>query len=112
MALAKPTPGPWAVQKNGTTVYCTVPEINTLICVLTGRAIDPASFGQGDEEMRANAHLIAAAPDLIAACRRMVEALSVHHMGGREPFPGDERYEAAHQGLYDAIAKSTGQETK
>lgn len=55
----------------------------------------------------ANARLWAASPKLLAACRRIAEALSVHHMGGREPFPGDERYAEAHQGLYDAIAAAT-----
>lgn len=45
---------------------------------------------------------------LDAACRRMVEALSIHHMGGKEPFPGDERYGEALGGLYAAIEKAAG----
>ena len=41
-------------------------------------SVNPCDFGQGsygrnDEEMRANAHLIAAAPDLLAALRNFVE---------------------------------------
>jgi hypothetical protein len=59
------------------------------------------------ERLRAEvAYLEAEAIRLDRACRAIIDALSHHHDGGREPFPADERYAEAYQGLYDALDES------
>ena len=57
--MAQHTPRPWTVESDGTTVTMGGQ------CVITAPAPDMANI----EEQRANAALIAAAPDLLTACR-------------------------------------------
>ena len=80
------TPGPWKAEK-----YC----IWAGDCFIAGTAT-----GQGDPEQRANARLIASAPDLLAACLSALRALE----DNLSPGPMDEDAKA---GLRAAIAKAT-----
>lgn len=64
-------------------------------------AVKPANSGAAYIDAAANAYLIAAAPDLLAACENMVAQL-----GGGNDF---EAWEAAKAGLTAAISKARGQ---
>lgn len=67
MTEAKHTPGPWTVTGQKEYAY----QIG--IGVVTDRGIDPIAAAYGDgEAAKANAQLIAAAPDLLAACQQML----------------------------------------
>lgn len=61
MSDAKPTPGPWKARKNRSRGY---------VVDGVGRRIARIQVGETapDEQIAADAHLIAAAPDLLAAC--------------------------------------------
>ena len=72
---AKHTPGPWHSEK-GSATYLISTESNLVIGEVYGKAILPA------REHKANALLIAAAPDLLEACKAMVEAFQYHNPGG------------------------------
>ena len=56
------TPGPWTVENDGMTVSMGGQ------CVIVG----PAPDGSRIDEERANARLIAAAPDLLVACKALL----------------------------------------
>jgi hypothetical protein len=92
------TPGPWEV--NGTTI-----ETIASPSVVIGRAYDAEDSGGGVEsnsEAEANARLIAAAPELLAALRGLVEDYEGAYGGNDEDAP---------KALTDAraaIAKATG----
>lgn len=104
--MPKHTPGPWEVRNRWYIRSTLADPLDGSHAEVKCCSFVPATK---DEEHEANARLIAAGPELLAACRRMVEALSIHHMSGTEPFPGDQRYADAHQGLYAAIAKAVGE---
>ncbi len=96
--MSQHTPGPWKV-KQGTDVTedrakepCTVAKCWS------------STFSPPREEAAANARLIAAAPDLLAACKRGLAALTVAvEVGGGDPA----EHECCRQmGL--AIAKAEG----
>jgi hypothetical protein len=101
--MTKPTPGPWAVEPCTHTVWGPAPSDDTrtwgnVICDAKttdryyGTRITP-------EEAGANARLIAAAPDLLAA----LEALLKYDIGHVGPFAGQRVIEAR-----KAIAKARG----
>jgi hypothetical protein len=73
MSEAKHTPGPWEIWYGGGTLddYFTIGHTGGgnstgVVCEYTPAAPRP------NEELKANAHLIAAAPDLLAACRNFL----------------------------------------
>lgn len=68
MSDSKHTPGPWAV--TGPT--------GTTVCATTDRGRYPVAFAEGVSlaQMDANAALIAAAPDLLAACEALYTAVA------------------------------------
>jgi len=57
----------------------------------------------GKDEQQANAHLIAAAPDLLAACEDMLDALDAEYPNGK----AGSKTDAAYQATRAAIAKAT-----
>ncbi len=63
--MTKHTPGPWAVKGVGEVIVCETGE--TLCDVYSS----PAA---GEEQADTDAHLIAVAPDLLAACELLLEA--------------------------------------
>jgi hypothetical protein len=107
------TPGPWAVGESGFNVYYLNPLIeagddniddprhDSVICDTRNIAYPPAYSGIPDEETAANARLIAAAPDLLAA----LKAITAHDKNGRFGKPD---FDAAIRQCRAAIAKATG----
>lgn len=90
------TPGPWGISKDGYGVYYVNPRIeagediddpqhDSVIARVDGGAVDPAFFGMDDDTMRANASLIAAAPELLAALTDLREACAGAYKAGRIP---------------------------
>ena len=62
------TPGPWKLNKDKTTVYCVTRNGDEPgICSTNGEALIPLSR----EEQEANARLIASAPFLLAALKKV-----------------------------------------
>lgn len=91
------TPGPWEVLEEGAAWHdghavCVYDDANIRLDIAY------TTRGWGDEEQEANARLIAAAPDLLLACRRMVDRLGT--------------FGSLHESLTDeaaeAIQKATG----
>jgi len=91
--MSKPThtPGPWRVGAYGTTVMTGRPnsQANDTICSL----YMPIHSGVGElllpqdartEQVDANARLIAAAPDLLAALQRLRDDVQAMHVGSDE----------------------------
>lgn len=77
--MAKHTPGPWEL--DGVEVY---PVNGHRAC----DAICELSAGQSDDLFEANARLIAAAPELLEALERLLEAYS-SQMRSDYDYPGD-----------------------
>ena len=88
--MSKPahTPGPWRVGAYGTTVMTGRPnsQANDTICSL----YMPIHSGVGElllpqdartEQVEANARLIAAAPDILAALQRLRDDVQAMHVG-------------------------------
>lgn len=63
------TPGPW--------VYCAQPGVGYIRPLAPGEIISKmeSQTGVGFDEVRANARLIAAAPDLLAACETLLHII-------------------------------------
>lgn len=62
--MTKHTPGPWECTAGGFAIH----RMTQQGTVEIARTNDSIFDGPGEEETRANARLIAAAPDLLAAC--------------------------------------------
>jgi len=83
--MSKRTPGPWAVQlvSGSYRRAALVMAGNKLVASCMGDQLDPTGTSIG--EAAANAHLIAAAPDLLDALIRMHAAFNA-----KTPIPTDE----------------------
>ena len=97
------TPGPWSTFQDASLRH-TVGAATVRICEMLGR--DPAFFTEEDD---ANARLIAAAPDLLAALRQLMEW---EGYDGGPPGNGhdedtDRREQEVWQDAQDAIDKAT-----
>lgn len=96
MSAPKWTPGPWIVEGRG-------PNMKVIFAGLTpGNRLSPCFLADDDQE--ANAHLIAAAPELYEALCRLIPPEQEFHM--RET-PGD-FHEDWHSALA-ALAKARGE---
>jgi hypothetical protein len=81
--MDKHTPGPWNLQNDGLGVYYVNPRIeagedieDTRHDSIVARCTDFGAFsGIEDDEAAANARLIAAAPELLAALENLVNTL-------------------------------------
>lgn len=73
MTKHTPTPGPWVVAHNWNGITAIQSERGT-VATLTKHNVDAIADGpHGIEEANANARLIAAAPDMLAALTETVE---------------------------------------
>lgn len=86
-----PFPGPWAVAPNGTSIWTTDPTHPKRVCEVIEWPIQKA---------KANGALIAAAPDLLAACEHVARYLSELSAVGLAPLA---------VACQDAVAKATGE---
>ena len=90
------TRGPWLVASSGT-IYGQVPKNNDLDLV---PVVDLVEWGHGHSHTRPNAHLISAAPDMLAALQAIIENLASNDYIGVK----------AEQDAMDAIRKATGRD--
>jgi len=79
--MSKHTPGPWRAEMNG---FCRMAVIDKKYRYLTYKA---GSDRMSDEELEANANLIAAAPDLLEALKRMFSTIEDSHIPGAPGSP-------------------------
>lgn len=93
----KHTPGPWSQDKYGNVISADKETIKVEGVSLSGRST---------EETRANARLIAAAPELLAALEAMLEAVR-QNIDGIPP-TADQIFAKAGHSAVAAIAKATG----
>ena len=97
MIAAKHTPGPWnAFNASWSETFINAPGFDHGICCLDINHATEESQEAAEALMAANARLIAAAPDLLDACRKALYAIK-----GREH----------DQFIRDAIAKATGEQS-
>lgn len=94
--MSKHTPGPWMVGKHTNDYYqCEVHSYNFEIATCWNHG------GTIQEEMKANARLIAAAPELLYQLKRIVDYYSQDKDGWESPIFKD---------CYDVIKKATGEQ--
>lgn len=74
MTKARHTPGPWTIgDENNACCDVLLGTEHNLTCSLDRRDNNTCAEVISREEMLANARLISAAPDLLAACQKMAE---------------------------------------
>ena len=105
------TPGPWRKRDHGF-IYAPDGEHFETLVARVGAFHDEELLPFSRERWTADAHLIAAAPELLAALRAM-EAMYTHAWdrtdGGLLMMPGSvERFDAACEKARATIAKATG----
>lgn len=93
MSQSKHTPGPWEVMRDH-------PQTTDIVYIRPSGHSHPEGeitilFGPIDDEQRANAALIAAAPDLLAALIRLVQAHCGHSALVTDPEEAWDKAEAA-----------------
>jgi len=95
------TPGPWNVGDDSPNEYegPTIENIDTVVAVIPIDDINDSS-----PEERANARLIAAAPDLLDACQHLLEMVAECQLNG--VLPDAKKWPAAQAAA--AITKATG----
>lgn len=71
MANAKHTPGPWVVGANS--------QCGIYVDSATTGATVAEAYPDGNQDFEANASLIAATPDLLAACEAALDRLEAAH---------------------------------
>ena len=110
--MSKHTPGPWAVHsaypwiiKQGPDVPFIQPDSGVTICNTMGH--ENSGFFPTPEEGRANARLIAAAPELLEALKLLDEAFCADDYGTKE---GRAKGRAALVATRAAIAKAEGKQ--
>ena len=110
MSNTKHTPGPWANDPNGTGAVGDISTADGELCVAQAQQTSPS--GRPDPARDANARLIAAAPELLEALKKIVEcerkrAKDLQHRKAWLPLKfSEERISAAEA----AVAKAEGDE--
>jgi|GEM_PF-3853950 len=104
------TPGPWKVSRRFD-IYQDNQETGfrgTYIGTTRGNGPLPDTIEKADEQ---NACLIAAAPDLLAACRVVLAAIEQANLGGEVLWinRGSPVHESASERLADVIEQATGE---
>lgn len=98
--MSKHTPGPWKLDGDITMMNLDVINQDGRICMID---CDAECFS--DEQIKANARLISAAPDLIKALRLCLEGLQTYAPEYMHGLPKREYVQAA----VEAICKATGE---
>lgn len=100
------TPGPWKTGRDMAGHPAVLPDRHGET-LPDGFAYCPVSicrvgegYGRPEDEAAANARLLAAAPDLLAACRLFLAVLGDN--------PADPRFHALHDAVRDAVARAEG----
>jgi hypothetical protein len=100
---AQRTPGPWRVLGSTTVIRDIGQAIGEVICEVE----DTSSFVQDELRLAANARLIAAAPDLLEACRVLAEGwMQRNHPDSPGVTITDEQMAEAAYDARSAIAKA------
>lgn len=95
-----PTPGPW---------HLGIKQAGVIVYDKTGWAVANAVVYHGEhdkEECKANARLIAAAPDLLAACERLLKLQAMREAG---TMPKLSDWTNAHHDAAEAIKHAKGE---
>jgi hypothetical protein len=97
---SKHTPGPWQISRDGLTIFAGTAGAGVLIRGVEQRIphiayIPKNGFAATLAEQQANARLIIAAPDLLAACERLLNTVGCDDWSAQEA-------------ARDAIAKAEG----
>lgn len=114
--MTQHNPGPWDASSfqegDLAQAYYVTNNDGRRVCLIAGygerkRYRSPKCDAALTAEDVANARLIAAAPDLLKACRLMLDAVNEHHKDGSILWvnPGETAWEL----LTDAISKATGE---
>lgn len=114
--MTQHTPGPWDASSfqegDLAQTYYVTNNDGRRVCLIAGygerkRYRSPKCDDALNAEDVANARLIAAAPDLLKACRLMLDAVNEHHKDGSILWvnPGETAWEL----LTDVIGKATGE---
>jgi hypothetical protein len=75
--MTKHTPGPWTIAKSGEHIEIRGnPQTTNMVNSDLARCGGPKSW-LDESEVEANARLIAAAPDLLAACKAVIVTLKI-----------------------------------
>jgi hypothetical protein len=82
--IAQHTLGPWSVSPVGRSVYGHRSEVSYDGSPYTPRICDCIFGGKGDEQLAANAHLIAAAPELLEALEMIHRVMIQRNIGEDE----------------------------
>jgi len=103
----KHTPGPWRIERRSEPHG----DRDGLIDSIEPDVVSPLVMDYGGDwcldVSDANAHLISAAPDLLAICREVWDAIGYTLTGDKEPM-GKVQRETLYQELDAAIRKATG----
>ena len=101
------TPGPWKVLRRFEIYQDLGPNVGgTYIGTTAGNRVLPESVARVDEE---NARLMAAAPELLDACRDVLDAIEQSDLGGEVLWikRGSPIHESASDRLQDVIERAT-----
>lgn len=107
----KHTPGPW-MKTDGSAIKCDLRPIGLtkdaglIVASVVGGPTSEYSFPRDESEVEANASLIAAAPELLAALVSMCETMEQQNWGIKSP---DQWQTEAYKQARAAIAKATNQ---
>ena len=116
MKTSKHTPGPWFLPDgDANAVLCGDPQDPQIVAMLEG---DDVMFVNDERQMVANAKLIAAAPELLSALERHLDAVDYYHLAKSDTESGMDVWaarmetaksdlRAAENGMRAAIAKAT-----
>ena len=80
--MNKHTPGPWKAFNARAAIY--VRQVNGLQITVSTLDVDPWSSGEVQARIEANARLIAACPDLLAAIRELLDMVTDNRTHGPE----------------------------
>jgi hypothetical protein len=106
------TPGPWTVKENDKCIYIRSEKQFITVCEM--RKCDIGETPKAMEEARADGRLLAAAPDLLEACKAVLGAMELGYIASGVPhsapysIPGPDYFSEHLARIKGAIAKAEG----